>query len=78
MAPVVCEFSPWLNTFVMLENTKTGSWPVTLNLSSSYLFKLKFHQLYLAVGTIERWNKFHNTIVLPDNTFQTTIYILQK
>ena len=44
MAPLVYGFSPWLNTFVMFENTKDGSWLVVPSLSSSNLFEVKFHQ----------------------------------
>ena len=78
MAPVVYGFSTWLNTFVMLENTKEGSWLVFPSLSLFlFVFELKFHQLYLAVHIIGRWNKLHNTIVLQDNTFQNIIYIIE-
>ena len=76
MAPVVYGFYPWLNTFVMLENTIEGSWLVAPSLSSSYLYGLKFHQLYLAIGMIGKWNKLHNLIVLQDNTFQHILYII--
>ena len=38
MAPVVYAFSPWLNTFVMLKNTKKGSWLVVPRLSSIFCF----------------------------------------
>ena len=74
MAPVVCGFSPCLNTFVMLEDAEKGSWLVAPRLSSSYSLELKFHQLYLAIGIIGSLNKLHNTIVLQDNTFQTISY----
>ena len=74
MAPVVCGFSPWLNTFVMLENTKEGSWLIAPSFSSSYLLELKFHQLYLAVDIIRRWNTLHNTVIFQDNTFKNMIY----
>ena len=77
MAPVVFGFSSWLNTFVMLENTKKGSQLVGPNLSSCYLFELNFHQLYLAVDIIGRWTKRHNTIVLQDNAFQNILYITE-
>ena len=46
-----------------------GLWFINLSLSSSYLFVLKFHHLYLTVGIIGRWNKRHNTVVLQHNTF---------
>ena len=36
---------------------------------------LKFHQLYLAIGIIGRWNKLLNTFVLQDNKFQNILYI---
>ena len=61
--------------FVMLYNTRKLSLLVSPGFPSSYLIVLKFHQLYLALGIIERWNKLHNTIVLQDNTFQNILYI---
>ena len=74
MAQVVYGFSPWIDIFVMLENTRKGSLLVSPSFPSSYVFGLKFRQLYLPVGIIERWNKLYNTIVLQDNTFQNIIY----
>ena len=59
MAPIVYGLSPWLNTFVVLENTNKGSWLVVPSLPSSYLFGLKFHWLYLAIGISENsWSSY--------------------
>ena len=75
MAPVVYEFSPWCNAFVMFENTIKGFWLGAPNLPSSYSFGLKFHQLYLTVGITWRWNKLYNnnTIVLQEDTVQNIL-----
>ena len=74
MAPAVCGFSPWCNTFVIIEIKKKGSWFVDPSVSSSYSFALKFHQLCLAICIIGKWNKLHNTIVLEVNLFSNISY----
>ena len=61
--------SPWLNTFVMLENTKKGSWPVAPSLSASYIIEINVHHVYLAVCVIGRWNNLPTTIASRHDTF---------
>ena len=46
----------WLNTFVMLGNTKVGPLIVAPSLSSSYLFELKFVDVFEGGG-----GKCHNS-----------------
>ena len=69
--PVVYGFNPWLTTIF-----KKGSRIVSPSLSSSYLFGIKFHQLYLAIDIIGRLNKLHQNC-FQNNTFQNALYIIE-